>query len=155
MDSWVRLAYTIEKSQPINLMLYQMDPSYPIQQEYVDGQDRGYATLEYYYDPEASDHGASVPEEFFGEFVGYINGVHITDNVMDPDENALKVEPQVITNDEWKQIILESYSGLHEKRPIIGEYSYSFQGEKMVLDTAAAVASSITRIGGNSFFGGQ
>ena len=106
-NSWVKLAYTIAVSQDVSLKLYKMDPSY-IEERESDGGYRDVAHLEYFYDPEAADWGASEPEEFLGEFIGYVNGVHITDNIEDPDEEAEWVKGKRITED--KSIMMRNSS---------------------------------------------
>lgn len=131
-DTWVKLAYTIEKSQPVSLKLYRLKPSAV---EEGDGEQYGHAELKYFYDLAMPDYGADTPEEFLdGDLIGYINGVHILDNIENPDESAPKVEPHPLSDDDWLEIIYNTHYNKYQKKPIIDEYSYGFQGEKLEVE---------------------
>lgn len=135
VPSLLRIGFTIEKSQYVNLALYELKDS-----AVLDGGD-GYphAHLEYYFDPEAPDFGASVPEDFLGAKIGYISGVPVLDNIVDPDPNADTVEYNRISEERWAEIIQHTYdTGMSEKKPMIDVYAYGFKGEKLPEPAAAA-----------------
>lgn len=72
-DTWVKLNYVISYSQYVSLELYKM----------ADGQDWQTGNpleLKSYIDPASPpNYGADVKEEFLGDFIGYLNGVRVTD----------------------------------------------------------------------------
>lgn len=127
VPSLLRIGFTIEKSQYVNLALYKLDER--VVQHPENGDD--YAHLTYYYDPEADDLGASVPEEFLGTKIGYINGIQILENIENPDPAAGQVEYHRITDEEWNTIINEAASGQRLAQPMQNIYAYGFKGEKL------------------------
>lgn len=137
IPSLLRIGFTIEKSQNVSLALYELKDS-----AVLDGSD-GYphAHLEYYFDPEAPDFGASVPEDFLGTKIGYINGVRVLDNIVDPDPNAETVQYNRISEKRWAEIIQNAYdTGLSGKEPMVDMYAFGFKGQKLPEPAAAMMA---------------
>lgn len=101
-DTWVKLDYVISYSQYVSLKLYKM----------ADGQDWQTGNplkLESYIDPDSPpNYGADVDEEFLGDFIGYLNGVRVTDNVTPVDESADFVGYQRIDDDDWNEIVWDA-----------------------------------------------
>lgn len=139
IPSLLRIGFTIEKSQNVDLVLYKLKESAVQKIE----NDDDHAHLDYYFDPEAPDFGASVPEEFLGEKIGYINGIHITDNIVDPDEDAEFVEYNRLTDEEWDEIIWEALRGERPAQSMRNIYAFGFKGEKLILPAAAAEAAMV------------
>lgn len=141
IPSLLRLVFTIEKSQNVNLVLYKLDES--VVQHPEDDDD--YAHLEYYYDPDADDFGASVPEEFLGERIGYINGIRVLDNIVKPDPNLNQVDYKRIDDEDWTRIINDAAMGNLLAQPMEEIYAFGFKGEKLperVGEDAAAMLLS-------------
>ena len=126
-DTWVKLDYVISYSQYVSLELYKM----------ADGQDWQTGNplkLESYIDPNSPpDYGADVDEEFLGDFIGYLNGVRVTDNVTPVDESVDFVEYQRIDEDDWNEIVWDAIkrddgdrSGCTTAENI---YAFGFEGE--------------------------
>ena len=126
-DTWVKLDYVISYSQYVSLKLYKM----------ADGQDWQTGNplkLESYIDPDSPpNYGADVDEEFLGDFIGYLNGVRVTDNVTPVDESADFVGYQRIDDDDWNEIVWDAIdrddgdrSGCTTAENI---YAFGFEGE--------------------------
>ena len=126
-DTWVKLDYVISYSQYVSLELYKM----------ADGQDWQTGNplkLESYIDPNSPpDYGADVDEEFLGDFIGYLNGVRVTDNVTPVDESVDFVGYQRIDEDDWNEIVWDAIkrddgdrSGCTTAENI---YAFGFEGE--------------------------
>lgn len=126
-DTWVKLDYVISYSQYVSLELYKM----------ADGQDWQTGNplkLESYIDPNSPpDYGADVDEEFLGDFIGYLNGVRVTDNVTPVDESTDFVGYQRIDEDDWNEIVWDAIkrddgdrSGCTTAENI---YAFGFEGE--------------------------
>lgn len=126
-DTWVKLNYVISYSQYVSLELYKM----------ADGQDWQTGNpleLKSYIDPASPpNYGADVKEEFLGDFIGYLNGVRVTDNVTPVDESADFVGYQRIDDDDWNEIVWNAIkrddgdrSGCTTAENI---YAFGFEGE--------------------------
>lgn len=129
--SWVKLIYTIEKSQKVSLELYQLEP---VTTE-LDEKKREYCELD--YDADGN------PEPFLGRFVGYIYGTNITDHVKKlPEyegaslEDAPRVDSNPLSKENWNQIIYSTVQGKRSPVPMIDQYVFGFNGEKLNLGTA-------------------
>ena len=131
VPSLLRIGFTIEKSQYISLALYKLDPSVV---EHTGEDD--HATLEYKFNPDAEDFGASEPEDFLadnGNMIGYICGTRVTDNIVNPSTTAEQVDYQRISDDEWRSIVESAVDedGLINHETLNNMYAYGFKGEKL------------------------
>ena len=128
--SWVKLDFVISYSQDVSLKLYRMSEEAGEQ----DWQNDNPLFLESYVDASAPpDYGANQDEEFLGEFLGYLNGVRVTDNLTPVDETADFVEYQRIDEESWNKIVWNAVdreagdrSGCTTMKDI---YAFGFEGE--------------------------
>ena len=137
-DTWVKLDYVISYSQDVSLKLYSMKDDieeYPEEgEEPQNWSEDNPLKLRPNIDPDSPpDYGAGVNEEFLDTFIGYLNGVRVTDNVMPVDENADFVEYQRIDEEDWNKIVWNAIdreagdrSGCTTAKDI---YAFGFEGE--------------------------
>lgn len=139
-DSWFKLIYVIERSQPVTLELYEMkdEPAY---------MDSNIVTMRYAEEDEADGHGKLQSEEFLGRRLGVLVGVPVQENVVplqagDDILTAEKVGYSPIDEDQWLNIIYQTISGEREPEVIEDFYAIGFEGNRLAgLDDAAAAAS--------------
>lgn len=139
-DSWFKLIYVIERSQPVTLELYEMkdEPAY---------MDSNIVSMRYAEEDEADGHGKLQSEEFLGRRLGVLVGVPVQENVVplqDGDDiyTAEKVGYSPIDEDQWLNIIFETIRG--ERKPEVLEdvYAFGYEGNRLAgLDDVAAAAS--------------
>lgn len=137
-DTWVKLNYVISYSQDVSLKLYSMKDG--IDQHPEEGEKPqnwskdNPLKLRPNINPDSPpDYGAGVDEEFLDTFIGYLNGVRVTDNVTPVDESADFVEYQRIDEDDWNEIVWDAIkrddgdrSGCTTAENI---YAFGFEGE--------------------------
>ena len=113
--SWTMLSYTIEKTQPVNLMLYRMNDD----TEYVYGDT---VNLTHSESPEAD-------EPFIGEFIGYLHGTPLL------DENG---EPFIgdIPEEELQELIWQAVWGGLPSETIKEYTAFGFTGEELDISNA-------------------
>lgn len=73
-DSWFKLIYVIERSQPVTLELYEMkdEPAY---------MDEDIVSMPYAPEDDADGHGKLQSEEFLGRRLGVLVGVPVQENI--------------------------------------------------------------------------
>ncbi|MSB84417.1 hypothetical protein GKE99_09515 [Flavonifractor plautii] len=113
--SWTMLSYTIEKTQPVNLMLYRMNDD----TEYAYGDT---VNLTHSESPEAD-------EPFIGEFIGYLHGTPLL------DENG---EPFIgdIPEEELQELIWQAVWGGLPSETIKEYTAFGFTGEELDISNA-------------------
>ena len=109
------------------MALYKLDPSVV---EHTGEDD--HATLEYKFNPDAEDFGASEPEDFLadnGNMIGYICGTRVTDNIVNPSTTAEQVDYQRISDDEWRSIVESAVDedGLINHETLNNMYAYGLR----------------------------
>ena len=74
-DSWFKLIYVIERSQPVTLELYEMkdEPAY---------MDEDIVSMPYAPEDDADGHGKLQSEEFLGRRLGVLVGVPVQENIV-------------------------------------------------------------------------
>ena len=90
-QTWVKLNYVISYSQYVKLELYRMEDGTSedgqnwnednplfLESKITDNPDDGY--------------GANLKEPFLGEYLGYLNGVRINDNIAEPYDEAVNMD---------------------------------------------------------------
>lgn len=145
--SWVKLSFVISYSQNVSLKLYRMTDEKGNQ----DWQKDNPLYLESYIDRDSPpSYGADEDEEFLGEFIGYLNGVRVTDNINPLDESADFVNYQRIDEDRWMEIVWDAVkrgegdrTGCTTMKDI---YAFGFAGESYAhyrseKDAAAGILS--------------
>ncbi len=113
--SWTMLSYTIEKTQPVNLMLYRMNDD----TEYAYGDT---VNLTHSESPEAD-------EPFIGEFIGYLHGTPLL------DENG---EPFIgdIPEEDLQELIWQAVWGGLPSETIKEYTAFGFTGEELDISNA-------------------
>lgn len=114
-NALVKVGYTLEQSQPASLALYKMaegDEWTGDEVELVPG--------------DTTD-----PEPFLADFVGYLYGTRVLDNIDNPDEEAEEVTGHQLSREDWMYIISETATGMRPQKAIIGDYAYGFAGKKL------------------------
>ena len=89
-NALVKVGYTLEQSQPASLALYKMaegDEWTGDEVELVPG--------------DTTD-----PEPFLADFVGYLYGTRVLDNIDNPDEEAEEVTGHQLSREDWMYISL-------------------------------------------------
>lgn len=117
-NALVKVGYTLEQSQPASLALYKMaegDEWTGDEVELVPG--------------DTTD-----PEPFLADFVGYLYGTRVLDNIDNPDEEAEEVTGHQLSREDWMYIISETATGMRPQKAIIGDYAYGFAGKKLPLE---------------------
>ena len=117
-NALVKVGYTLEQSQPVSLALYKMaegDEWTGDEVELVPG--------------DTTD-----PEPFLADFVGYLYGPRVLDNIDNPDEEAEEVTGHQLSREDWMYIISETATGMRPQKAIIGDYAYGFAGKKLPLE---------------------
>lgn len=141
-NEWMLLSYTMELSQYINLVLYELDLDAPEADYHVtEGNEayiNGVASFMYGED-------AATPEPFLGERLGYLHGVRITSNVQenaDGTASRIEVSPQEL-NEKIQKVILDDLSDDDLTRTTMkNEYIYGYKGQTLVDKlTEAAILS--------------
>ena len=123
-----KVGYTLEQSQPVSLALYKMaegDEWTGDEVELVPG--------------DTTD-----PEPFLADFVGYLYGTRVLDNIDNPDEEAEEVTGHQLSREDWMYIISETATGMRPQKAIIGDYAYGFAGKKFPLEMTPKAVSSIS-----------
>ena len=133
-NTWMRLSYTIEKSQPITLSLYELNEDGCSVEYPTPGSENYYAQVELAYDREDAD----VPEPFLGARLGTTAGVRVTDNIVeaaDPNVEDLEtVTWQNISHDQWMEIIGNAVElSASDYDVISNDYAFGFEGQKLII----------------------
>ena len=117
-NALVKVGYTLEQSQPASLALYKMaegDEWTGDEVELVPG--------------DTTD-----PEPFLADFVGYLYGTRVLDNIDNPEEEAEVGTGHQLSREDWMYIISETATGMRPQKAIIGDYAYGFAGKKLPLE---------------------
>ena len=133
-NTWMRLSYTIEKSQPITLSLYELNEDGCSIEYPTPGSENYYAQVELAYDRENAD----MPEPFIGTRLGTIAGIRVTDNIVeaaDPNVEDLEtVTWQNISHDQWMDIIGNAVELPDSDYDVISnDYAFGFEGQKLII----------------------
>jgi hypothetical protein len=139
-DSWFKLIYVIERSQPVTLELYEMkdEPAY---------MDEDIVSMPYAPEDDADGHGKLQSEEFLGRRLGVLVGVPVQENIVPLQEGddiytAEQVGYSPIDEDEWLNIVYQTIRGKRQPKVIEDFYAFGFEGNRLVeLDDAAATVS--------------
>lgn len=129
-DSWYKLIYVIEKSQPVVLELYEMKD----EPEYMGTNSLHMPWLE--TDTATGAVDSRQGEEFLGDKLGIVVGVPVADNVAPLNEgDDLQTAPKVgyapIDEDAWLKIVYATISGERTPEPINNYYAFGFAGEQL------------------------
>ena len=139
-DSWFKLIYVIERSQPVTLELYEMkdEPAY---------MDEDIVSMPYAPEDDADGHGKLQSEEFLGRRLGVLVGVPVQENIVPLQEGddiytAEQVSYSPIDEDEWLNIVYQTIRGKRQPEVIEDFYAFGFEGNRLAgLDDAAATVS--------------
>ena len=139
-DSWFKLIYVIERSQPVTLELYEMkdEPAY---------MDEDIVSMPYAPEDDADGHGKLQSEEFLGRRLGVLVGVPVQENIAPLQEGddiytAEQVSYSPIDEDEWLNIVYQTIRGKRQPEVIEDFYAFGFEGNRLAgLDDAAATVS--------------
>lgn len=139
-DSWFKLIYVIERSQPVTLELYEMkdEPAY---------MDEDIVSMPYAPEDDADGHGKLQSEEFLGRRLGVLVGVPVQENIAPLQEGddiytAEQVIYSPIDEDEWLNIVYQTIRGKRQPEVIEDFYAFGFEGNRLAeLDDAAATVS--------------
>ena len=139
-DSWFKLIYVIERSQPVTLELYEMkdEPAY---------MDEDIVSMPYAPEDDADGHGKLQSEEFLGRRLGVLVGVPVQENIVPLQEGddiytAEQVGYSPIDEDEWLNIVYQTIRGKRQPKVIEDFYAFGFEGNRLAgLDDAAATVS--------------
>ena len=139
-DSWFKLIYVIERSQPVTLELYEMkdEPAY---------MDEDIVSMPYAPEDDADGHGKLQSEEFLGRRLGVLVGVPVQENIAPLQEGddiytAEQVGYSPIDEDEWLNIVYQTIRGKRQPEVIEDFYAFGFEGNRLAgLDDAAATVS--------------
>ena len=139
-DSWFKLIYVIERSQPVTLELYEMkdEPAY---------MDEDIVSMPYAPEDDADGHGKLQSEEFLGRRLGVLVGVPVQENIVPLQEGddiytAEQVGYSPIDEDEWLNIVYQTIRGKRQPEVIEDFYAFGFEGNRLAgLDDAAATVS--------------
>ena len=132
--TWMRLSYTIEKSQPVTLSLYELNEEGCSIEYVTPGSENYYAQVELAYDRENAD----VLEPFIGKRLGTIAGIRVTNNIVEANNPNVKdletVTWQNISHDQWMEIIGDAVEISESDYDIIAnDYAFGFEGQKLII----------------------
>ena len=124
-DSWFKLIYVIERSQPVTLELYEMkdEPAY---------MDEDIVSMPYAPEDDADGHGKLQSEEFLGRRLGVLVGVPVQENIVPLQEGddiytAEQVGYSPIDEDEWLNIVYQTIRGKRQPKVIEDFYAFGFE----------------------------